>query len=77
MTVVDISGLGIVVTAVGGTWTAANKVMDAHLDPIKKDVVEIKENIAEVKESQQQTAIAVHELRKDLHATRFTKVSQG
>jgi len=55
MGVVGISGVGIVVTAIGGTWTAANKVMDAQLEPIKKDLTMIKE-------SQQQTAATVQEI---------------
>lgn len=70
MSVVGISGIGIVVTAIGGTWTAASKVMDAQLDPIQKDITIIKE-------SQQQTAAVLQEIQKELHDAKFLQPAQG
>lgn len=61
MGVVGISGVGIVVTAIGGTWTAANKVMDAQLEPIKK-------NLTMIKEFQQQTAATVQQIHEEIHS---------
>ena len=42
---VGTAGLAVVVTAVGGSWTAANSVMSSHLVMVRQDVADMKKAV--------------------------------